>query len=182
MRQTDYVILGLLSEAPLTGYEIKRIIDIRFKYFWNESYGQLYPSLKSLRDNGYIEEVETDTGESARARKTYRLTEPGFGELRRWLEQPVEKESVRLEILLKMYFSYLADADVMLRHVQKFKADHERDLQMLDSFEKELKAIESGDPAHPTVLRVIDFGQKANRAYLDWCDETIKFLEGRREP
>jgi DNA-binding PadR family transcriptional regulator len=48
MKQTDYVILGLLSEAPMTGYTIKRLIDIRFKFFWNESYGQLYPELRAL--------------------------------------------------------------------------------------------------------------------------------------
>lgn len=55
MRQTEYVILGLLSESPLTGYQIKRIIDVRFHFFWNESYGQLYPALKSLNATGLIE-------------------------------------------------------------------------------------------------------------------------------
>ena len=179
MRQTDYVILGLLSEAPMTGYQIKQIIDIRFKYFWNESYGQLYPSLKSLKDKGYIEEADADA--SARGKKAYRLTADGLSALKDWLAQPVEKESVRLEILLKMYFSHLVDADVMLTHVQKFQADHTRDLQMLDVFQKELERIADDDPAHPTILRVVDFGQKANRAYLDWCAETIAFLEGRRD-
>ena len=28
MRQTDYVILGLLAEQPLSGYMIKKIVDI----------------------------------------------------------------------------------------------------------------------------------------------------------
>ncbi len=178
MRQTDYVILGLLSEEPMTGYQIKQIIDIRFKYFWNESYGQLYPSLRTLREKGFIE--EDASGDDARSRKAYRLTLSGLDALKSWLEQPVEKESMRLEILLKMYFSHLVDADVMLRHVLKFKAEHERDLQVLDGFENELRQIEYDDPAHPTVLRVVDFGRRANRAYLNWCDETIKFLEGRR--
>ena len=178
MRQTDYVILGLLSEEPMTGYQIKQIIDIRFKYFWNESFGQLYPSIKSLRNKGFIEEDEA--GDTGRARKTYRLMKAGLNELKRWLEQPVEKESVRLEVLLKMYFSHLVDADVMLGHVLKFEAAHAQDLKMLDLFEKELTALQYDDPAHPTILRVVDFGQKANRAYLDWCDETIRFLESRR--
>ena len=181
MRQTDYVILGLLSEEPMTGYQIKQIIDIRFKFFWNESYGQLYPSLKSLRDNGYIEELDADASQK-RSRKTYRLTADGLKALRHWLAQPVEKESVRLEILLKMYFSHLIEKDVMLGHVLKFKAAHERDLHILSLFEKELKTIEDDDPAHPTILRVVDFGRKANRAYLEWCTETIMFLESRQTP
>ena len=47
MRQTDYVILGLLAERPLSGYQIKKIIDIRFQFFWSESFGQIFPALKS---------------------------------------------------------------------------------------------------------------------------------------
>lgn len=179
MKQTDYVILGLLSEEPMTGYQIKRIVDIRFRFFWNESYGQLYPSLKSLCADGYIKELETDSAQSRAAIK-YKLTPQGFTALQQWLGQPVVKESVRLEILLKMYFSHLVLADVMLGHIKKFREAHEQDLKMLDAFEKELKAIENDDPGHPTILRVIDFGQKANRAYLDWCRETIEFLESRR--
>jgi DNA-binding PadR family transcriptional regulator len=180
MRQTDYVILGLLSEAPLTGYQIKRIIDIRFRFFWNESYGQLYPSLKSLCAGGYIKEFETAEESAPRAQKSYRLTPAGVEALERWLALPVEKESVRLEILLKMYFSHLAAPDVMLGHLKRFREAHEEDLRVLDAFAGELKAIEHDDPAHPTILRVIDFGQKANRAYLDWCRETAEFLEGRK--
>jgi DNA-binding PadR family transcriptional regulator len=182
MKQTDYVILGLLSEAPMTGYTIKRLIDIRFKFFWNESYGQLYPELRALCAASYIGEAESaHRSSSARAKKTYALLPRGMEALRAWLAQPVEKESVRLEILLKMYFSHLAGADIMLGHVREFRAAHEADLHTLEAFEKELKAIERDDPAHPAILRVIDFGLKANCAYLDWCAETENYLKGRRD-
>lgn len=179
MRQTDYVILGLLSEAPMTGYQIKQIIDIRFSFFWNESYGQLYPALKALCAAGYIKEYGSAEA-SPRAQKAYKLTPPGAEALQSWLEKPVEKESMRLEILLKMYFSHLVDPEVMLGHIRRFQEDHARDLGVLDRFAEELTAIEQDDAAHPTILRVVDFGRKANRAYLDWCRETIEFLEGRR--
>ena len=56
MRQTDYVILGLLAEQPLSGYQIKKIIDIRFSFFWSESFGQIFPALKSLASEGFVEE------------------------------------------------------------------------------------------------------------------------------
>lgn len=179
MRQTEYVILGLLSEAPLTGYQMKRIIDIRFRFFWNESYGQLYPTLKKLYADGFIEEVGFAEVQK-RAQKTYRLTARGFAALQKWLGQPVEKESVRLEILLKMYFSHLVDAEVMIGHLVKFSEVHEHDLFILNQFEKELKSIPEQHPDHATVLRVIDFGQKVNAAYLDWSRETMTFLEGRK--
>ncbi|NTV89928.1 MAG: PadR family transcriptional regulator [Clostridiales bacterium] len=204
MRQTDFVILGLLSEAPLTGYQIKKLIDIRFRFFWNESYGQLYPSLKALSGKGFIEEV-TDASEypafqdvvtafennpliegdnsnkGKRAQKAYRIKDKGLEALKDWLRQPVEKESVRLEILLKLYFSNLADSGDMIGHVKTFQENHAKDLKILDMFSKQLREIEKDDPNHPAVIRVIDLGQRLNRAYLEWSRETISFLEGRGE-
>lgn len=176
MRQTDYVILGLLSESPLTGYQIKKLIDIRFRFFWSESYGQIFPALKSLCTGGLIEETE-NADEKKRSRKTYRITPSGLVNLQQWLKLPVERESVRLEILLKMYFSHLTEKAVMLDHVLKFQEAHRQDLQILTLFENELKKIVDAGDNHPQVLRVIDFGQRVNEAYLDWCRETILFLE-----
>ena len=178
MNQTNYVILGLLSEGPMTGYDIKRFIDIRFRFFWSESYGQIYPSLRALCGEGYIGEAEAGEG-TPRAKRVYRLLPRGMEVLRAWLARPVGKETVRLEILLRMYFSHLTEPEVMLAHVREFRRAHARDLATLRLFEKELKAIEEEDAAHPSILRVIDFGLKANEAYLDWCAETEKYLEGR---
>jgi DNA-binding PadR family transcriptional regulator len=179
MRQTEYVILGLLSESPLTGYQMKQLIDVRFRFFWNESYGQLYPTLKDLKERGLIREVDGDDMPSARSQKAYSILEPGINALKTWLKQPVEKETVRLEILLKMYFSNLTDSETMAEHIRQFQAAHERDLMMLNMFQKELEAIWDVDPNHPHVLQVIDFGQKVNQAYVDWSREALKFLESR---
>lgn len=179
MRQTDFVILGLLSETPMTGYEIKKVIDVRFQFFWSESYGQIFPALKSLYENGLIEECRAE--EQKRAKKRYQITAAGLRTLREWLSLPVERESIRLGILLKLYFSHLADPEIMLSHMRKFQAAHEEDLQILSHFEKELKPI-ADEENHLEVLRVIDFGQRVNKAYLDWSRETIQFLEGRMKP
>lgn len=178
MKQTNYVILGLLSETPLSGYDIKKIIDIRFRFFWSESYGQLYPTLKELNRKGLIEVMKSE-GKEKRSRTTYRITEEGLSTLLSWLDKPVERESVRLEILLKMYFSHLIEPGIMIQHVREFQRKHEEDVYILNLFEQELKAIIDQDPNHPHVLRVIDFGQKVKKAYLDWSYETIKFLESQ---
>ena len=177
-RQTDYVILGLLSESPLTGYQIKKIIDLRFRFFWNESYGQLYPTLKSLLHDGLIEEIFSD--DTQRAQKTYRIHSNGLSALREWLQQPVQRESVRFEILMKMYFSHLIEAEAMIQHLLLFQKAHEQDLYILKMFENEIKPIIDQDSNHPYVLRVIDFGQKVYEAYLDWTKETLLFLESRK--
>ena len=179
MRQTDYVILGLLAEQPLSGYQIKKIVDIRFRFFWSESFGQIFPALKSLAAAGLAGECETEHTDG-RAAKTYQITPAGREALIAWLSQPVEKESLRLEILLKTYFSNYTTPDVMLGHIAAFEQSHEQQLHILGLFQKELERIPDEDENHREVLRVIDFGQKVNRAYLDWCRETRDYFEHKQ--
>lgn len=176
MRQTDYVILGLLGERPMSGYEIKKVVDIRFGFFWNESFGQIFPSLKRLFEEGLIAEAEAEV-KGGHSRKLYCATPNGVAALQSWLAQPVEKETYRLEILLKLYFSTYADPDVMLGHLAAFEESHLRQLEILNLFQKELEGILDADENHREILRVIDCGQKVNRAYLDWSRETIAYLE-----
>ena len=180
MRQTDYVILGLLAERPLSGYQIKKIIDIRFQFFWSEIFGQIFPALKSLTAQGFCEELaQEDAG--AHAAKVYQITQAGRDALVLWLSQPVEKESLRLEILLKTYFSGYAAPEAMLAHLSAFEESHGKQLHILNLFQAELERIPDEDENHQDILRVIDFGQKANRAYLDWCRETKVYFEQKQQ-
>ena len=179
MRQTDYVILGLLAEQPLSGYQIKKIIDIRFSFFWSESFGQIFPALKMLASEGLVEECPQEPS-GGRATRTYQLTPTGKAALVAWLGQPVEKESLRLEILLKTYFSGYAAPEAMLTHLSAFEESHARQLHILGLFQEELLRIPDEDENHGDILRVIDFGQKVNRAYLDWCRETREYFEKKQ--
>ena len=180
MRQTDYVILGLLAEEPLSGYQIKKIVDIRFKFFWSESFGQIFPALKALAAEGLIEELPAGLAKG-RAQRTYRICEAGSRALREWLIQPVEKESLRLEILLKTYFSNHAEPEVMLAHLCAFEQSHAQQLHILGLFQQELEGLIDADENHREILRVIDFGQKVNSAYLDWCRETKLYFEQKQK-
>lgn len=176
--KTRYVILGMLSETDLSGYEIKKIIDIRFSFFWNESYGQLYPELKNLEQDGLIYSIKSET-ESRRDVIRYSITPQGRSELKLWLAEPTEQETVRFEILLKMYFSSLTDEDIMIRHIIEFEKNHQKQLSILNMFQKELTAVRDIDN-HEDILRVIDFGQRVYSAYMDWSKETIDYLEKRK--
>jgi len=179
VRQTDYVILGLLAEQPLSGYQIKRIVDIRFGFFWSESFGQIFPALRTLAAEGY---ALACAGESAggRGAKMFQITPAGKAALVKWLSQPVEKESYRLEILLKTYFSGFAAPSVMLSHLSAFEESHARQLALLNQFEAELTRLIDADENHRDILRVIESGQRINRAYLDWCRETRAYFEEKQ--
>ena len=52
---TAYVILGMLGWGPMSGYEIKSLVDKSTRFFWAASYGQIYPELRRLAAAGLIE-------------------------------------------------------------------------------------------------------------------------------
>ena len=46
--KSKYAIMGMLSMGPMSGYDIKKRFEKSLSYFWNESYGQIYPILRKL--------------------------------------------------------------------------------------------------------------------------------------
>jgi DNA-binding PadR family transcriptional regulator len=109
----------------------------------------------------------------------YAITDQGRNELKTWLHLPVETESLRLEILLKMYFAALGNLTTMHDHVETFLASHQKDLMILNMFKKELETIEDPYQNHQYILSVIDFGIKTNEAYLNWSQEALHMLQAK---
>ena len=82
MKQTAVtpVVLGLLALGPLSGYDIKTIVDRSTRFFWAASYGQIYPELRRLEQAGLVAGESVPTG--ARPRRVYSLTAEGRKQLR----------------------------------------------------------------------------------------------------
>ncbi len=83
----ELAILGLLYEAPVHGYELRKQLSMRLGGLRVFSYGSLYPALRRLTRAGLIAEDAapvTDGAWSRRARRVYRITAEGkerFAEL-----------------------------------------------------------------------------------------------------
>src|SRR5215212_5708677 len=100
---TAYVILGMVSREPRSGYEIKALVDNTTRFFWAASYGQIYPELKKLSEAGLLEGADAPRGE--RKRTVYAITAAGRQALEDWLRQPPGTYELRDEGLLKLFFA-----------------------------------------------------------------------------
>ena len=78
---TGRVILGMLGLWPMSGYEIKSLVDHSTRFFWAASYGQIYPELRKLAEAGLIEGEEQAQGD--RKRTVHTLTPAGREALER---------------------------------------------------------------------------------------------------
>ena len=174
---TRYVILGLLSIHPSSGYEIRKEVAEVTGYFWNESFGQIYPTLRRLAAEGWVRRSSERTG--ARERHVYQITPRGRSELRAWLAVPVQPEVVRRELLLKLFFGRNVAPEVLIGHVRD---QRERALQMgrtVAGIEAQLLREAKDSPDLPYWLLTIRFGQLASGALAAWSDETLAELEKR---
>lgn len=85
---TRLVILWLLSEGPLHGYRIKRIlIDQSLRFWFPIEAGSIYAVLRTLEKSGFIE-TEVVEREGQRPERTrYRITAAGREHFRELLRQ-----------------------------------------------------------------------------------------------
>lgn len=175
-KKIDCVILGLLSHEELTGYEIKKRMDTTLKYFWSASYGSIYPALNDLVDRGLATKRE-DT-ESKRNKLIYTITEDGRIYLKKWLTLPIEKDELRYETLLKIFFGNEKGEEQAIIHIEAFEKKIKNELPFLLSAKKILNDSLNDDSTHKYYLLTVEFGIKTYQTYLEWCQEAKKFLMG----
>ncbi|MFW0786134.1 PadR family transcriptional regulator [Gordonia sp. CPCC 206044] len=81
----ELAILGLLLEAPMHGYELRKRLTGLLGAFRAFSYGSLYPTLRRMQADGLIDEASAPTSVKVRrGRRVYQLTDAGrerFAEL-----------------------------------------------------------------------------------------------------
>ena len=66
---TGSVILGMLALGKQTGYDIKQFVDKSTRHFWAASYGQIYPELKRLEEQGLVRGRPEPTGGRSRTER-----------------------------------------------------------------------------------------------------------------
>ena len=84
-----YAILGLLSEGPRHGYELKGLYDEVLVPSAKLNFGQVYPTLDRLRRDGCVDQNVVSQDDRP-DRKVYSITELGRKQLQEWLDTPTE--------------------------------------------------------------------------------------------
>jgi PadR family transcriptional regulator, regulatory protein AphA len=111
-----------------------------------------------------------------RERFVYGITAAGRAALRAWLEEPAEPETVRNELLLKLFFGRNTTPEVLRAHVREFRERAERLLSMLRSVEAQLGSLDEAPADTLYWLLTIRSGEAAAKARLAWADGTLDTL------
>lgn len=166
-KKIDLVILGFLHHEPMTGYDIKKRIDNELKYFFNGSFGSIYPALNSLEKADYI--TKKEVCDSGRGRIVYDITGQGEQYLRDWLKQEGAKDELRYETLLKIFFGACVDRECILMQIESFEQKALMNLKMLQYFENNLEGVIDESEDHLYFLLTVRFGIETYKGQLNWC-------------
>jgi PadR family transcriptional regulator, regulatory protein AphA len=166
---TGRVLLGMIARGKRTGYEMKQLVDRATRHFWAASYGQIYPELRRLEQQGLVQSTPEPSG--GRARTAYELTDAGREALLEWLASDGELfYELRDEGMLKLFFSDVAPGQ-RLQNVRAMRAMYQRKLDQLSA----LKADNEHEmPIGPGLT--LDMGLTITRCLIDWCEATERRL------
>jgi DNA-binding PadR family transcriptional regulator len=169
MNAVTPVLLGLLASKPRSGYDIKTVVDRSTRFFWAASYGQIYPELKRLEEEGLVEGEDQPNG--GRSRRVYKLTSAGREALVEWLFGSTATIELRDESLLRLFFADALPREDALRLLEGRKYGHEQYLEVL----REIQALPGG-PDPTFVDLVLRWGIDFNEWGARWCEEQLQRL------
>lgn len=164
----------MLTHGPMTGYRLRAEILGSVGHFWRESFGQLYPTLRELEQEGLVRRVDGTTGADP-----FELTPAGRAALRDWLAQEARSLSPeRNELLLQLFFGRHAAPGVVLGHLHRHR---EHLLQAQERYRQVEQALGAeSSPDRPYWLATVRHGLHLVDAGLRWNTETTDLL--REEP
>lgn len=173
----QFAILGMLCREPMSGYGLRRAIEQTVGHFWQESYGNLYPTLERMAGEGLVELDREEQSLGGRVRRVYRVTKEGRRRLTAWLRRPVVPHVERNELLLKLFFGARVGPVDSLAQVERSRAEAEGLLDALRLLDAEARRARAGHPELPYWLLSIRAGLLGLEAHLRWCDEARVMLE-----
>jgi DNA-binding PadR family transcriptional regulator len=86
-------ILGLISQRPQTGYDLRKVFSTTPMGHFSSSPGAIYPALKRLEEAGWIR-GRTGQGRTRRERVVYEVAPRGLEALKQHLAQPITPADV----------------------------------------------------------------------------------------
>jgi DNA-binding PadR family transcriptional regulator len=99
----QHAILGLLSFKPMTGYDIKKVMQSSLLFHWSGNNSQIYRTLAEMQAEGLIT-AEILYGAALPAKKKYSLTEQGRHELSDLSRAFPELPEIRKPFLMQLVF------------------------------------------------------------------------------
>ena len=165
----ELAVLGLLHEAPMHGYELRKRLNLMLGWGRVLSYGSLYPALKKMLRSNLIEETTASSAAvSRRPRIVYQLTEQGNAEFERLMCEvgPTAWEDDNFDIR----FAFFGRTDMEIR-LRVLEGRRSRLQERLERVQKELAMTQQEVDRYAAELQ--RHGVESVEREVRWLSELI---------
>jgi DNA-binding PadR family transcriptional regulator len=170
--QTEAAVLGVLSVQSMTGYAVREAIRDVLGHFWSESFGQIYPTLAQLEQDGLVERSHGERAGSS----VYGITAAGCDRLVELLSQPDRPAPARSGLMLRLFFGNALGVEACRDLIRQARVTAEGQLKTFQALRDELASEAATREHHPYWLLTISAGEHTARAALAWADESLDAL------
>jgi len=171
-----HLILGLLTQQPMSGYDIKRSLKSLSWLIDSPSFGSIYPALRALWEDGLVT-VEMAPRQGKPPRKIYTITEAGRLALREWMDQPVAPGASLKTFVMRLILANNFSHTGLISHLQQRRSQvavHRATLKQI---------AEALDGTMDSGQRLaFGYGLALATAELAWLDSTLEQLSQQPLP
>ncbi|MGW0970720.1 PadR family transcriptional regulator [Streptomyces sp. NPDC002516] len=175
----EHAILVSLLEKPGSGYELARRFERSIGYFWTATHQQIYRVLKRMEGEGVLAVREVPQ-QGRPDKKVYSVAAPGRTALSRWLHEPIEPESLRHDLAVKIRGAAYDDPAALVDEVERHHRAHsDRLARYLAGERRDFTGpdapapLDAGQQLQHVVLRG---GIAYERMTIAWLDDVLATL------
>jgi DNA-binding PadR family transcriptional regulator len=177
------VILGLLSEKPCHGYELRQEVERRlYATYINLSGGSLYYNLGQLERAGYVEKAWAEQKGRYPTRQVYQITPAGReyfqSELRRLLLDTEARDRLFDPLNAALAFGHLLE----IEDLREALTTQLKWAQKRAEWVAEQQAHWSTQEIALPQAKIIEHGLAHLRAEIGWLEKFLQDLEKRETP
>ena len=169
-RGIQHFILGLLTQQPMSGYDIKHFLNSLGWLIDVPSFGSLYSSLHTLLKDGLVT-MEVIASQDRPSRKIYSITEAGEEALRAWLSRPTGSNDSLKKFVMRLALAGQLSQAGLLAHLEQRRAHVTAQKMTLEQ-----AAEDKHEGADSRERLVLDYGLSLAAAELAWLDSTLAWL------
>ena len=177
-------LLGLLHHRPMTGYDLKKILDHPMGFFWAAQMSQIYRELNTLEEKRLVKS-EVEPQEKRPDRKVYQVTKEGRENFLNWLNKFPNRlsELYRSEFLMRIFFSSKIKLDELAFEIKRYKRELEEQLRYLNEVEQWIKDYSQEKKFKDDTFYwhlIVEKEYKSSVAGIEWADECLQLIEQKK--
>jgi len=167
-------ILGLISQNPQSGYDIRKVFSTTPLGHFSSSPGAIYPALRRIEANGWIRAAGRRE-KTGRPRTVYQITSRGLAVLKRHLSQPVTRGHIVWhmdDLMLRFAFmDQIVGREKTLRFLRAFASEIDAYVPILRSYLKS-----ATDTLPPCGRLAMEQGIAGYEMNVQWAKRAAKEL------